>query len=75
MRGERGDAGVTQLTFNVGIVMTTPLGSRSANVGPESRRGVEVVAQTVQDLLHVAALANHQSSTVVYLPETFLTRW
>lgn len=60
---------------SMGFAMKTPALHRSAHAGPESRRGSDVIAQTVQELLHAAALANHHTGAAVYFPETFLTRW
>jgi hypothetical protein len=55
--------------------MKFPVVERSIRTGLESRRGTDSIAQTVQDLIHVAALASQKPGAAVYFPETFVTRW
>ncbi|MFT4597668.1 MAG: hypothetical protein ACI9TF_001917 [Paracrocinitomix sp.] len=55
--------------------MKFPVSQGSLHTGAQSRQSADAIAQTVQDLLQIAALANQNSGAAVYLPETFLTRW
>lgn len=69
------DAWVKQPMVSVGRAMKTPAPINSAHAGPQSHRGPDLVAQTVQELLRAAAMVNHQAGAAAYFPETFLTRW